>query len=78
MSPWRAGRAPGSATRQSDASDELLDVPRALTLSIAVARGFHTALVRSRSNDSLEPTGRPTAPSRPERRPGRPAAQFRR
>jgi hypothetical protein len=37
MSPWRAGMAQGSATR-SDASDELIDVPRALTPSVAVAQ----------------------------------------
>jgi hypothetical protein len=31
-----------------------------------------------RPNGSLEQTGRPTALPRPELRPGRPAAQFRR
>ncbi len=36
------------------------------------------ARVGRRHNDSLEPTGRPAALPRPERRPGRPAAQFRR
>ena len=53
--------------------------------AIVIGRAPHTDVfqvtdetVPPRPNGSLEPTGRPTALPRPELRPGRPAAQFRR
>jgi hypothetical protein len=44
----------------------------------AIVGSFNARHGVPQSNDSLEPTGRPTALPRPELRPGRPAAQFRR